>query len=153
MSATATKSVVASLYRRSLKLSLNWCVRRDIWRSQALNIRELFEENRDVTDPRQLRVILEQTEATLERWKHPDPYCPPTAPGGSKYERNMPCPILDPPIKMDHLQSVHVADTPQSTKVAQYAVIFPRALRETPQRFTQPCEPATLCFHLVKKSI
>ena len=34
--------------------------------------------------------LIAQTEEILERWKHPDPYRPPTAPGGSKYERNLP---------------------------------------------------------------
>lgn len=47
----------------------------------------------DVTDTPQL--LLDQTQALLEKWKHPDPYRPPTAPGGSKYERNLPCHILD----------------------------------------------------------
>ncbi|PUU81587.1 hypothetical protein B9Z19DRAFT_971370, partial [Tuber borchii] len=84
-----------SLYRRSLKLSLDWSIRRDVWRPQALNIRELFEANRDIKEPRQLRVILQEAEETLERWKHPDPYRAPTAPGGSKYERNIPPPMID----------------------------------------------------------
>lgn len=39
--------------------------------------------------------IIEQTEELLEAYKHPDPYRPPTAPGGSKYQRNLPAPILD----------------------------------------------------------
>ena len=42
-----------------------------------------------------LKEIIEQTEELLERWKHPDPYRPPTAPGGSKYQRNLPVPILE----------------------------------------------------------
>ena len=41
------------------------------------------------------QLILDQTEDLLKKWKHPDPYRPPTAPGGSKYERNLPAPILD----------------------------------------------------------
>jgi hypothetical protein len=39
--------------------------------------------------------IIEQTEELLESYKHPDPYRPPTAPGGSKYERNLPVPMTD----------------------------------------------------------
>jgi NADH dehydrogenase (ubiquinone) 1 beta subcomplex subunit 9 len=61
--------------------------------------------------------LVRETEKLLEKWKHPDPYRPPTAPGGallipdtypgrprmtilttligSKYERNLPCPILE----------------------------------------------------------
>lgn len=26
--------------------------------------------------------LIKETEALLEKWKHPDPYRPPTAPGG-----------------------------------------------------------------------
>lgn len=45
-----------SLYRRSLKLSLDWAVHRHLWRGQALYIRSLFEANRHVTEPRKQRV-------------------------------------------------------------------------------------------------
>ncbi|KAF3923485.1 hypothetical protein ABW21_db0208423 [Orbilia brochopaga] len=93
---TPTK-IVPSLYRRALKQSLNWTVRRDIWRPQALAIRQLFEANRDVREPKLLKALIAETEAQLDKWKHPDPYLPPLAPGGSKYERNLPCPILEPP--------------------------------------------------------
>jgi len=37
-----------------------------------------------------IQAIIEETEQLLNTWKHPDPYRPPTAPGGSKYERNLP---------------------------------------------------------------
>jgi NADH dehydrogenase (ubiquinone) 1 beta subcomplex subunit 9 len=102
-----------SLYRRSLKLSLDWAVHRQIWRGQAVYIRSLFEANKDVRDPRQqqvrksqvtqlpaysntlpLQVLLRETEKLLETWKHPDPYRAPTAPGGNKWERNLPARIL-----------------------------------------------------------
>ncbi|THZ48643.1 hypothetical protein D6C90_03647, partial [Aureobasidium pullulans] len=85
------------LYRRSLKLALDWSVHRHLWRGQALYIRSLFEANSNVREPRQQRILFDQTEELLKQWKHPDPYRPPTAPGGSKYERNLPCPILEPP--------------------------------------------------------
>ncbi|KAK7520053.1 hypothetical protein IWX49DRAFT_404719 [Phyllosticta citricarpa] len=97
----ASKSAVCSLYRRSLKLSLSWAVHRHLWRGQALYIRSLFEDKKNVTDPRLVKDLLKETEDLLEHWKHPDPYVPPTAPGGSKYERNLPAPILDPPPKME----------------------------------------------------
>ncbi|GFF26792.1 LYR family protein [Aspergillus udagawae] len=87
-------NAVASLYRRSLKLALDWAVHRHVWRGQAVYIRSLFEANKDVRDPRQQRVLLRETEKLLETWKHPDPYRAPTAPGGSKYERNLPAPQL-----------------------------------------------------------
>jgi len=80
-----------------LKLALDWSVQRHLWRGQALYIRSLFEKNRDVSDPRLQRALLKETEKLLEKWKHPDPYVHPTAPGGSKYERNLVAPHLDPP--------------------------------------------------------
>ena len=58
-------------------------------------------------------MLFEEAEALLEKWKHPDPYHAPTAPGGqfphspsiasilnyvrsgSKFERNIPAPILN----------------------------------------------------------
>ncbi|KAK0106477.1 hypothetical protein ONS96_004105 [Cadophora gregata f. sp. sojae] len=63
-------------------------------------IRSLFEANKNIKDPRQQRVLFQETEAELEKWKHPDPYHAPTAPGGSKFERNLPAPILTPPAEM-----------------------------------------------------
>jgi len=63
-------------------------------------LRELFERNKHITERRLQRDLIRETEDLLEKWKHPDPYRPPTAPGGSKHERNLPCPILDPPPKM-----------------------------------------------------
>lgn len=96
----ATKPQILSLYRRSLKLALDWAVHRYVWRGQALYIRGLFEANKHVTEPRQQRLIIEETESLLEKWKHPDPYRAPTAPGGSKYERNLPVPSTEPPPHM-----------------------------------------------------
>jgi len=64
-------------------------------------IRSLFEANNNVRDPRQQRALYLETEELLEKWKHPDPYIAPTAPGGSKYERNLPPRILNPPERID----------------------------------------------------
>jgi hypothetical protein len=50
------KNIFSSLYRRSLKLSLDWAVHRYIWRGQALYIRSLFDANKNVKEPRQQRV-------------------------------------------------------------------------------------------------
>lgn len=92
-----TKQKVCSLYRRALKLSLDWAVHRNLWRGQALYIRSLFDANKNIPDPRRQQALFRETEHLLDIWKHPDPYYPPSAPGGSKYERNLPAPILDPP--------------------------------------------------------
>ena len=48
-----TVALSRSLYRRCLKLSLDWAVHRHVWRGQAMYIRSLFEQNRRVLDPRQ----------------------------------------------------------------------------------------------------
>ncbi|POS76639.1 complex 1 protein [Diaporthe helianthi] len=97
----SSRQAALSLYRRSLKLALDWAVHRHLWRGQAIYIRSLFEANRNITEPRQQRALLKETEKLLDTWKHPDPYAHPTAPGGSKYERNLPAPILEapPPLK------------------------------------------------------
>lgn len=79
----ADVTISRSLYRRSLKLALDWAVHRHLWRGQALYIRSLFEANRSINDPRQKKALLKETEKLLETWKHPDPYIMPTAPGGT----------------------------------------------------------------------
>ncbi|KAI9643467.1 hypothetical protein NHQ30_008086 [Ciborinia camelliae] len=53
------------------------------------------------------QALFKETEDLLEKWKHPDPYRPPTAPGGSKYERNLPAPILDR--KLYNLSNTEIA--------------------------------------------
>ncbi|DAA73827.1 TPA_exp: Uncharacterized protein A8136_4030 [Trichophyton benhamiae CBS 112371] len=93
------------LYKRALKLSLDWAVHRNLWRGQAVYIRSLFEANKHVRNPHDQRVLLQETEKLLEKWKHPDPYRAPTAPGGSKWERNLPVPVLNEP-QPQHLAKV-----------------------------------------------
>jgi len=44
--------------------------------------------------------LVAEAERLLKEYKHPEPIKVPTAPGGTKYERNLPPPILDPPPKM-----------------------------------------------------
>lgn len=70
----AHKSYVQSLYRRYLKNSLDWCIRRDIWRDRAIEIRAEFERNRHIANPRELGRVLQQAEAELKLHGHPDPY-------------------------------------------------------------------------------
>ncbi|KAG6832182.1 hypothetical protein H0H92_004914 [Tricholoma furcatifolium] len=70
----AHRIYVKSLYRRYLNNALDWSVRRDKWRAQAMEIRAEFERNRNVHDPRALAEILAKAEADLADKKHPDPY-------------------------------------------------------------------------------
>ncbi|TFK64058.1 hypothetical protein BDN72DRAFT_901894 [Pluteus cervinus] len=101
---SAHRIYVKSLYKRYLTNSLDWTVRRDLWRAQAMEIRAEFEKNRNVHDPRALAAILEKAEAELANKKHPDPYIPPLFPGGTKWERNIP-PNMGP--LYDHEAAAH----------------------------------------------
>ncbi|KAF4620062.1 hypothetical protein D9613_004997 [Agrocybe pediades] len=87
---SAHRIYVKGLYKRSLKNALDWTIRRDLWRAEAMQIRAEFESYRNVTDPRTLAQVLNEAEARLEKFRHPDPVIPPTAPGGTKWERNLP---------------------------------------------------------------
>jgi NADH dehydrogenase (ubiquinone) 1 beta subcomplex subunit 9 len=61
----ASDILSSSLYRKSLKLALDWAVHRYIWRGQALYIRGLFEANKHVTEPRQQRVCTSPGTSTM----------------------------------------------------------------------------------------
>ncbi|CAO3699332.1 unnamed protein product [Rhizopus microsporus] len=88
MISAAHRSHVQSLYKRSLKLSLDWYIQRDLWRQKALEIRARFEQNKHVTNPKEIRALIEKTEQELQEFAHPDPYRLPTGPDGTKWERN-----------------------------------------------------------------
>ncbi|KAK9462672.1 uncharacterized protein V1516DRAFT_670854 [Lipomyces oligophaga] len=92
---------VYSMYRRALRTSLSWTIRRDIWRQEALEIRAAFEKNKEVSDPRMIKQLISDGEAKLRANRHPDPYIPPSRPGGSKYERNVP-PSMQEPVDGDY---------------------------------------------------
>lgn len=72
--ATAHRLHVQSLYKRSLKLSLDWYIQRDLWRQKALAIRAQFEQNKHVTNPKDIQILVQNTEKELQEWAHPDPY-------------------------------------------------------------------------------
>jgi NADH dehydrogenase (ubiquinone) 1 beta subcomplex subunit 9 len=65
---------VMRLYRRALKLQMSWSPRYDVFRSQALEIRRRFEENKNISDPRILQKLIEEAEKELYDNRHPDPY-------------------------------------------------------------------------------
>ena len=48
---SAHRLYVKSLYKRYLTNALDWSIRRDIWRGQAMQIRAEFEKNRCVRFP------------------------------------------------------------------------------------------------------
>lgn len=65
---------VMRLYRNSLKHLLSWCIDRQLWRREALILRDRFDENKYEKDRRKVNNILEAAEAEFERMKHPFPY-------------------------------------------------------------------------------
>ncbi|KAH9938007.1 uncharacterized protein B0H18DRAFT_965079 [Fomitopsis serialis] len=87
------RKYVQGLYRRYLNNELNWTINRNAWRGRAIAVRAEFERNRNVHDPRELSAILQKAEADLAERLHPDPYRPPEAVDGTKWERNLPPPI------------------------------------------------------------
>ncbi|OAY65127.1 NADH dehydrogenase [ubiquinone] 1 beta subcomplex subunit 9 [Ananas comosus] len=88
----AQKERVMLLYRRALKDTLNWAVHRHIFYQDASDLREKFEAYRHVEDLDTIDRLISEGEATYEKWRHPDPYIVPWAPGGSKFTRNPPPP-------------------------------------------------------------
>ncbi|KAI7880169.1 hypothetical protein K492DRAFT_162919 [Lichtheimia hyalospora FSU 10163] len=89
---------VQSLYKRALKTSLDWYIQRDLWRQKALDIRAQFERNKNVSNPKEIQLLLKNAEKELQSWAHPDPYKPYLGPDGTKWERNL------PPIMPENLQ-------------------------------------------------
>ncbi|KAI3404984.1 hypothetical protein KGF56_002235 [Candida oxycetoniae] len=83
---------VASLFRQAMRTAFDHALKFEVYRNATLDIRAQFEANRHVSDPEQLERLIQKTEAKLAHWKHPDPYIPPSRPGGTKYQRNIPSP-------------------------------------------------------------
>ncbi|XP_042485376.1 NADH dehydrogenase [ubiquinone] 1 beta subcomplex subunit 9-like [Macadamia integrifolia] len=84
----AQKERVRILYRRALKDTLNWAVHRHLFYQDACDMREKFEANRHVEDVDTIDRLIADAEATHNKFRHPDPYIVPWAPGGSKFTRN-----------------------------------------------------------------
>ncbi|XP_062175794.1 NADH dehydrogenase [ubiquinone] 1 beta subcomplex subunit 9 [Alnus glutinosa] len=84
----AQKERVRILYRQALKDKLNWAVHRHIFYQDASELRERFDANKHVEDPDTIDRLIADGEASYNKWRHPDPYIVPWAPGGSKFTRN-----------------------------------------------------------------
>jgi len=70
----------------------NWIVDRELYLQEIPKVRELFEINRNVNEPRRIEALLLAGEEKLADNIHPDPYIIPWQLGGSKYARNAPPP-------------------------------------------------------------
>ncbi|KAJ6409837.1 hypothetical protein OIU84_009343 [Salix udensis] len=84
----AQKERVRILYRRALKDTLNWAVHRHLFYEDADLLRARFETNKHVEDPDTIDRMIADGEVQYNKWRHPDPYIVPWAPGGSKFTRN-----------------------------------------------------------------
>ncbi|XP_057456500.1 NADH dehydrogenase [ubiquinone] 1 beta subcomplex subunit 9 [Lotus japonicus] len=84
----AQKERVRILYRRALKDTLNWAVHRHLFYDDAANLRDRFEQNKHVEDLDTIDRLIDDAEAHYNKFRHPDPYIVPWAPGGSKFCRN-----------------------------------------------------------------
>ncbi|KAI8021777.1 NADH dehydrogenase [ubiquinone] 1 beta subcomplex subunit 9 [Camellia lanceoleosa] len=84
----AQKERVRILYRRALKDTLNWAVHRHLFYQDASELRERFEANKNVENLEAIDRLIADGEASHNKWRHPDPYIVPWAPGGSKFTRN-----------------------------------------------------------------
>ncbi|GJZ98301.1 NADH dehydrogenase [ubiquinone] 1 beta subcomplex subunit 9-like protein [Tanacetum coccineum] len=51
-------------------------------------LRERFDANKNVEDIETIDRMIAHGEAQYNKWRHPDPYIVPWAPGGSKFTRN-----------------------------------------------------------------
>jgi NADH dehydrogenase (ubiquinone) 1 beta subcomplex subunit 9 len=95
------RTKVMLLYRSSLKLARDWIAKRDHYRIKALEIRQQFELNSTIANPREVSQLIKATELKLYELRHPDPYIPPTRPGGTKYDRYV-APVLDKPLPYEY---------------------------------------------------
>lgn len=82
---------VTRLYRASLRTARDWVGDYDLWIEECIKIQARFHGNkhRSLTEGKHL---VEKGMAELMSKSHPEPYIPPYAPGGSKYQRNVPPP-------------------------------------------------------------
>ncbi|ESQ53648.1 hypothetical protein EUTSA_v10026594mg [Eutrema salsugineum] len=62
--------------------------RRAAQKERASDLREKFNANQDVEDVDRIDKLIAHGEAEYDKWRHPDPYIVPWAPGGSKFCRN-----------------------------------------------------------------
>jgi len=88
----AHRQHVCHLYRRTLKLELDWAVIRSMWYDRAETIRERFRDNIEETNTLRIEKLVLEAEEHLAKYAHPNPYLFIDSAGGSSYQRNTPPP-------------------------------------------------------------
>ncbi|XP_076315351.1 NADH dehydrogenase [ubiquinone] 1 beta subcomplex subunit 9-like [Tachypleus tridentatus] len=78
---------VCSLYKRALRNLESYIHERPHFRFNAVLLRQRFEENRNITDMRIAKQLIEQGEDELFHKSHYQPLKFPCSPGGVAYER------------------------------------------------------------------
>lgn len=81
------RQLVCGLYRKALKGSLDWIIDRRKWRPFALSIRLRFDEHKGLKDEAEVDRVIKATQTLLYKYRHPEPYKYPTAPGGVMWDR------------------------------------------------------------------
>merc|ERR1711934_1216822 len=79
---------VMSLYRRLLETQRDWAVDRALFCDEALKTRAAFKSRMNEKEPKIIEQYIQDGEAMLTKYRHPNPYILPTSFGGSKYMRN-----------------------------------------------------------------
>ncbi|KAG5894966.1 hypothetical protein JTB14_023314 [Gonioctena quinquepunctata] len=80
---------VQSLYKRSLRSLENWYDRREVYRYQAVLMRQRFEENKNICDTRVAKDLVAKGEKELFDNQHWHPRKFPDSPGGVAYGREV----------------------------------------------------------------
>jgi len=84
---------VCSLYKRSIRNLEAWCDKdHDIFRYNAIHMRQRFEEHRKELDMRKAKELLANGEEELFQKLHYQPLKFPNSPGGVAYAREPPVP-------------------------------------------------------------
>jgi NADH dehydrogenase (ubiquinone) 1 beta subcomplex subunit 9 len=87
------KQRVTRLYRNALRVTFSWALDRRIFLEEAEALRAKFDAlKNESADSGKVRFALTEGERKLADMVHPDPYCIPWMPGGSKFMRNPPPP-------------------------------------------------------------
>ncbi|KAL2925111.1 NADH dehydrogenase [ubiquinone] 1 beta subcomplex subunit 9 [Bienertia sinuspersici] len=77
----AQKQKVRILYRRALRDTLNWAVHRHLFYQDADELRKKFDANKNLEDLDTIDRMIAAGEGEYNKWRHPDPYIVPWAPG------------------------------------------------------------------------
>ena len=70
----STKQQVLRLYRKSLKMTFDWYPLMSEFREKSFIVRQMFEENRNITSTQQIESLIKQTEDLLTEYRFHVPY-------------------------------------------------------------------------------